>query len=109
MAYTIKDLEKWNDAIEAIAKESGLDYYEQEFEIISYKDMLSYEAYLECLLDILTGALGRPMRKIELCIDITLQDYPTRWLLIRTLPSLPYEGQHLTPSNSYYGPCIWPQ
>lgn len=46
MAYTIKDLEKWNDAIEAIAKESGLDYYEQEFEIISYKDMLSYEAYL---------------------------------------------------------------
>ena len=46
MDYTIKDLEKWNEIIEAVAKESGLDYYEQEFELISYKDMLAYEAYV---------------------------------------------------------------
>jgi stage V sporulation protein R len=44
--YTIKDLEKWNEIIEATAHEMGLNYYEQEFEMISYKDMLAYEAYV---------------------------------------------------------------
>lgn len=46
MEYTLVDLEKWNEKIEQIAKKAGLDYYSQEFEIIGYKDMLSYEAYL---------------------------------------------------------------
>jgi stage V sporulation protein R len=44
--YTLRDLEKWNDQIEQIAAEEGLDCYEQDFEIIGYKDMLSYEAYI---------------------------------------------------------------
>ncbi|MFL0249623.1 SpoVR family protein [Clostridium neuense] len=43
--YTLKDLEKWNEKIEEKVKEEGLDYYEQEFEIVSYNDMLSYETY----------------------------------------------------------------
>ena len=46
MEYTLKDLEKWNEQIEDIAKSLGLNYYEQEFEIIGYKDMLAYEAYV---------------------------------------------------------------
>lgn len=46
MSYTLKDLEDWNNRIEAIALECGLDYYEQEFELINYKDMLAYEAYV---------------------------------------------------------------
>lgn len=46
MEYTIKDLEVWNQIIENNAKASGLDFYNQEFEIVSYKDMLAYEAYL---------------------------------------------------------------
>lgn len=46
MEYTLKDLEYWNEKIEKLAKEAGLDYYEQEFELIGYKDMLAYEAYL---------------------------------------------------------------
>lgn len=36
----------WNDTIEEIVKQFGLDYYEQEFELIGYKDMLAYESYL---------------------------------------------------------------
>lgn len=46
MDYTLKDLEKWNNRIEVVAKDYGLDYYNQEFEIISYNDMLAYEAYI---------------------------------------------------------------
>ncbi|EEG78883.1 SpoVR family protein [Dethiobacter alkaliphilus] len=44
--YTLQQLEQWNDKIEAIARQEGLDYYEQEFEICSYEDMLCYEAYV---------------------------------------------------------------
>ncbi len=46
MDYTIKDLENYNKRIEEIAAEIGLDYYPQEFEIISFEDMLCYEAYV---------------------------------------------------------------
>ncbi|MCY6371026.1 SpoVR family protein [Clostridium ganghwense] len=46
MEYTVRDLEKWNERIEAIVKKVGLDYYPQEFEMISYNDMLAYEVYV---------------------------------------------------------------
>ena len=46
MEYNLKDLESWNERIEEIAKNIGLDFYPQEFEIIGYKDMLSYETYI---------------------------------------------------------------
>lgn len=46
MDYIINDLEGWNDRIEKIVKEVGLDCYPQEFEIVGYKDMLAYEAYV---------------------------------------------------------------
>ena len=46
MNYTVKDLERYNEQIEEIAREMGLDYYTQEFEIISFEDMLCYEAYV---------------------------------------------------------------
>lgn len=45
MDYIISDLEKWNDKIEIIAKESNLDYYPQEFEIVNFNEMIAYEAY----------------------------------------------------------------
>lgn len=46
LEYTLNDLEYWNEKIEQLAKEFNLDYYEQEFELIGYKDMLAYESYL---------------------------------------------------------------
>jgi stage V sporulation protein R len=45
LEYTLTELQKWNEPIEKMAAEEGLDTYEQIFEIISYKDMLDYEAY----------------------------------------------------------------
>lgn len=44
--YSIRELEQWNEKIEKIACEEGLDYYEQEFEIVSFEDMICYEAYV---------------------------------------------------------------
>ena len=44
--WTVNDLEKWNEKIEVLAKDLGLDYYAQEFEVIGYQDMLGYEAYV---------------------------------------------------------------
>lgn len=44
--FSLKELEYWNERIEKIAKEIGLNYYEQEFEICTYEDMIGYEAYV---------------------------------------------------------------
>lgn len=46
MKYTVKDLKKWNDTIEEVVQDVGLNYYPQEFEIINYNDMLAYEVYV---------------------------------------------------------------
>ncbi|MCL6590925.1 MAG: SpoVR family protein [Firmicutes bacterium] len=43
--FSIKELESWNEKIEACAIEMGLRFYPQEFEICSYEEMLGYEAY----------------------------------------------------------------
>lgn len=43
--YSVNELKKWSRQIEEIAEESGLDCYEQEFWLVSYEEMMSYEAY----------------------------------------------------------------
>lgn len=45
-AYSLSELEYWNNKIEKLVRDAGLDCYEQHFEICSYEDMLCYEAYL---------------------------------------------------------------
>lgn len=46
MEYTIRTLKEWNEIIEDKAREFGLNFYPQEFEIIGFNEMLGYEAYL---------------------------------------------------------------
>lgn len=46
MEYTNTDLMIWCDTVEEMAKNLGLDFYPQEFEIIGYKEMIGYEAYV---------------------------------------------------------------
>ncbi len=46
MEYTVRTLEEWNEIIEGKAREFGLNFYPQEFEIIGFNEMLGYEAYL---------------------------------------------------------------
>jgi stage V sporulation protein R len=44
--YTLTELAKWNEQIERLVGELGLDCYQQHFEICSSEDMLCYEAYV---------------------------------------------------------------
>ncbi|WP_315117969.1 SpoVR family protein [uncultured Clostridium sp.] len=46
MQYTMKELEYWNNKIESKVEEFGLNCYPQEFEIVDYNNMLSYQVYL---------------------------------------------------------------
>ena len=46
MEYILRDLEVWNEKIEDKAKKVNLNFYPQEFEIIGFKEMLGYEAYV---------------------------------------------------------------
>lgn len=46
MEYSITELNVWNDKIEELVSQVGLNCYSQEFEICSYEDMLCYEAYV---------------------------------------------------------------
>jgi len=43
--YSFNELLEWNEKIEKIAQDLGLDYYPQEFEICSSEDMLGYMSY----------------------------------------------------------------
>jgi len=45
-AYSMSELEYWNNKIEKLVRDAGLNCYEQHFEICSYEDMLCYEAYV---------------------------------------------------------------
>ena len=44
-AYSIEELEAWNERILALVREFGLDPYPQEFEICDHEQMLAYTVY----------------------------------------------------------------
>jgi stage V sporulation protein R len=46
LEYSASDLKNWCKKIESIVNETGLDFYPQEFEVVSYKEMIGYEAYI---------------------------------------------------------------
>lgn len=76
--FSLKDLEFWNERIEALAKECGLDYYTQEFEIINYEDMIGYESYVGMPSHYPHWSYGKSYERIK-----TLHKY--------NLTGLPYE------------------
>lgn len=76
--YSMSELREWNEKIEKIAREAGLDYYEQEFEICSYEDMIAYEAYTGMPAHYPHWSFGKAYEKVK-----TLHKY--------NLTGLPYE------------------
>lgn len=89
MEYTKKDLEKWNDKIEEIAKSDKLDYYQQEFEIISYEDMISYEAYLGMPSRYPHWSFGKSYEKIKSLYKYNLTGLPYE-MVINSNPCIAY-------------------
>lgn len=43
--YSLKELVQWNDRMEEVVRNAGLNCYDQEFELVSYDEMTAYEAY----------------------------------------------------------------
>lgn len=76
--FSISDLEYWNERIEKLAKDFGLDYYDQEFEIINYEDMIGYESYIGMPSHYPHWSYGKSYERIK-----TLHKY--------NLTGLPYE------------------
>lgn len=76
--FSLGDLLYWNERIENIVRECGLDYYNQEFEIINYEDMIGYESYVGMPSHYPHWSYGKSYERIK-----TLHKY--------NLTGLPYE------------------
>ncbi|MDF2881009.1 MAG: stage sporulation protein [Clostridiaceae bacterium] len=89
MDYTILDLEKWNNDIEKIAKDQGLDYYPQEFEIINYNDMLAYEVYVGMPTRYPHWSFGKAFEKLKTLYSYNLTGLPYE-MVINSNPCIAY-------------------
>jgi len=89
LEYTLKDLEYWNEKIEAIVNGMGLDYYPQEFEIIGYKDMLAYESYVGMPSSYPHWSFGKSYEKNSTVYKYNLSGLPYE-MVINSDPCLAY-------------------
>lgn len=89
MKYTLKDLECYNAQIEEIAKEMGLDYYTQEFEVISFEDMLCYEAYVGMPSHYSHWSYGKTYDRLKTAYKYNLSGLPYE-MVINSDPCIAY-------------------
>ena len=89
MDYNLKDLEGWNNKIEEIAKSEGLDYYPQEYEIIGYNEMLSYEAYVGMPSKYPHWSYGKAYEKNKTLYSLNMTGLPYE-MVINSNPCLAY-------------------
>lgn len=89
MEYNLRDLEEWNEVIEEKAKELGLDFYPQEFEVIGFNEMLGYEAYVGMPSKYPHWSYGKSYEKNRTLYSLNLTGLPYE-LVINTNPCLAY-------------------
>lgn len=89
MGYNLKDLEKWNEKIEAKVKELGLDFYPQEFELINFEEMLGYEAYVGMPSRYPHWSFGKSYEKNKTLYSFNLTGLPYE-MVINSDPCLAY-------------------
>jgi len=87
--FSIADLEYWNERIEGVAKEYGLDYYNQEFEIINYEDMIGYESYVGMPSHYPHWSYGKSYERIKTLHKYNLTGLPYE-MVINSNPCLAY-------------------
>jgi len=87
--YNLRDLEKWNETIEAKVRELGLDFYPQEFEIIGFNEMLGYEAYLGMPSRYPHWSFGKSYEKNKILYSFNLTGLPYE-MVINSDPCLAY-------------------
>ncbi|MFR3910720.1 MAG: SpoVR family protein [Clostridium paraputrificum] len=89
MEYVLKDLMEWNEAIESKAKELGLNFYPQEFEIIGFNEMLGYEAYVGMPSRYPHWSFGKSYEKNKTLYSFDLTGLPYE-MVINSNPCLAY-------------------
>ncbi|TDT51231.1 SpoVR family protein [Fonticella tunisiensis] len=89
MDYTIRDLERWSERIEDVARDVGLDFYDQEFEIINYRDMIAYEAYVGMPSRYPHWSFGKAYEKTRTLYKFNLTGLPYE-MVINSNPCLAY-------------------
>lgn len=89
MNYTLKELVDYNEKIEEVAREMGLDYYPQEFEIISFEDMLCYEAYVGMPSHYSHWSYGKSYDKLKTAYKYNLTGLPYE-MVINSNPCIAY-------------------
>ena len=87
--YSVSELIEWNEKIEKIARECGLNYYDQEFEIVSYDDMISYEAYTGMPSHYPHWSYGKAYERIKSLHKYNLTGLPYE-MVINSNPCLAY-------------------
>lgn len=87
--YTLKDLEDWNEKIEELVKQTRLNYYPQEFEMIGYKDMLAYESYFGMPSSYPHWSFGKSYEKNSTTYKYNLSGLPYE-MVINSDPCLAY-------------------
>ncbi|MDO5516598.1 MAG: SpoVR family protein [Clostridium sp.] len=89
MKYSIRDIEKWNEKIEAKVQEYGLDYYPQEFELIGFNEMIGYEAYVGMPSRYPHWSFGKAYEKNKTLYSLNLTGLPYE-MVINSDPCLAY-------------------
>ena len=89
MEYVLKDLIEWNEVIESKAKELGLNFYPQEFEIIGFNEMLGYEAYVGMPSRYPHWSFGKSYEKNKTLYSFNLTGLPYE-MVINSNPWLAY-------------------
>ncbi len=87
--YSLQELKYWNNKIELIVEEMGLDHYPQEFEICSYEEMLGYEAYLGMPSRYPHWSFGKAYEKQKTFYQYNLTGLPYE-MVINSNPCLAY-------------------
>lgn len=89
MDYTERELTSWCDTIEETAARLGLDFYSQEFEIVSFKDMIGYEAYVGMPSRYPHWSFGKSYERTESLYKYNLSGLPYE-MVINSDPCLAY-------------------
>ncbi len=89
MDYKLADLEKYCIKIESIVKDIGLDCYPQEFEIISYEDMICYATYAGMPSHYPHWSLGKAYERLKTQYSHNLTGIPYE-MVINSNPCLAY-------------------
>ncbi|MCK8818056.1 SpoVR family protein [Natroniella sulfidigena] len=89
MEFSINELIEWNKKIEDIVDRLGLDYYQQEFEICSFEDMISYQAYSGMPARYPHWSYGKAYERIKTFYKYNLTGLPYE-MVINSNPCLAY-------------------